>query len=59
MWQSLLIELGFYFVKKYINSSETKKDDKVLKLVQEGARYIVDNKDNDISLSTVLEVKSI
>lgn len=49
MWQSLLIELGVSLVKSYINSTESKKDDKVLEIVQNGASYLAEKPNNKLT----------
>ncbi|RXJ82644.1 hypothetical protein [Arcobacter sp. F2176] len=58
MWQSLLIDLGITLVKNYINSTESKKDDKVLELVQTGANYLANKPNNTVSTNTAVSLKN-
>jgi len=50
MWQMLLINLGVNLVKSYIDSSASKQDDKVLKMVQDGAEYLSNKENNDVTV---------
>ena len=61
MLESLLIKLGVSLVTSYIESSSSKKDDKVLELVQTGASYLAKKPNNtvDNSLSVQLNEKSM
>lgn len=45
-WLNFLMPLVFDILRGYINSTSSKKDDEVLKIVQDGARYL-SNKDNN------------
>lgn len=38
----LLLPVAVDIIRGYIKSSSTKKDDKILEVVQEGARYLAD-----------------
>jgi len=53
MWNVLLtnlvLPLALDTVKSYINSTESKKDDKVLDIVQTGASYLAKKPNNDIT----------
>lgn len=46
--KEIFLPLAVNTVVKYIDSSSTKKDDEVLKVVQKGARYLVDNTNNTL-----------
>lgn len=52
MWNLLIsnviLPIAVNSVKKYINSTESKKDDKVLEIVQVGATYLADKPNNDL-----------
>lgn len=52
MWNlvltNLVLPLAVDTVKKYINSTESKKDDKVLEVVQAGATYLADKPNNNV-----------
>lgn len=52
MWNLLLtnvvLPIAVDAVKKYINSTESKKDDKVLDLVQTGASYLANKSNNTL-----------
>ena len=50
MLSSLLLRLGINLVVSYINSSDSSKDDKVLKVVQDGAKYLSNKQNNDITV---------
>jgi len=65
MWNLLLtnlvVPLAVDGIKKYINSTESKKDDKVLELVQTGASYLAKKPNNTVDnvLASQLEDKSM
>jgi len=50
MLSSLLLKLGINLVVSYINSSDSSKDDEVLKVVQDGAKYLSQKQNNDITV---------
>jgi len=50
MLQSLLLRLGINLVVGYINSSKTNKDDEVLKVVKDGAQYLSNKQNNDVTV---------
>jgi len=54
MWQTFLINLGIKLITNYINSSETKEDDKVLDLVKTGAKYIVESDNNNLDYKDII-----
>jgi len=45
MWQTILLKIGVSLVFGYIKSTETKKDDEILKLFDSCGNYI--HKDNN------------
>jgi predicted transcriptional regulator len=49
MWKLLLLDLAVTVVKKYISSSESKKDDAVLELVKEGTEYLANKTNNTVA----------
>jgi len=50
MFSSLLLKLGINLVVSYINSSDSSKDNEVLKVVQDGAKYLSNKQNNDITV---------
>jgi len=50
MWQAMLLNLGINLVKSYVESSESKADDKVLDLVKDGATYMAKKDNNDLTV---------
>ncbi|RXK01508.1 hypothetical protein CRV02_08340 [Arcobacter sp. CECT 8989] len=60
MWASILtnfvLPLAVDTVKKYIDSTESKKDDKVLEVVQSGAKYLANKGNNTITLDLSKEL---
>ena len=50
MWQVMLLNLGINLVTKYIESSDSKQDDKVLKVIQDGAEYLSAKDNNDMTV---------
>jgi hypothetical protein len=62
MWNLLLthvvLPLAVDATKKYIESSETKKDDKVLEIVQVGATYLAHKPNNTVSVKTADSLSS-
>jgi len=50
MLSSILLKLGINLVVSYINSSDSSKDDEVLKVVQDGAKYLSNKQNNDITV---------
>lgn len=58
MWQIMLLNLGINLVKKYIESSDSSKDNDILKIVQDGAKYLSAKDNNDITVdlaSTIIK----
>lgn len=55
---SLFLPLAIDIVKKYISSSESKHDDKVLDVVQEGCKYLAPKDNNDLDEFDALRVGS-
>jgi len=51
MWQIILLNLGINLVKSYIESSESKEDDKVLDIVKDGAKYLSAKDNNDVTVN--------
>lgn len=49
MWQVMLLNLGINLVTKYIESSDSKQDDKVLEVIKDAAKYLSSKDNNDIS----------
>jgi len=49
LWQSFLLNFSLSLVKKYIDSTETTQDDKILNLVKDGAKYLSDSDSNSFS----------
>jgi hypothetical protein len=47
--KQLVLPVAFEAVKIYINNSSSKKDDKVLELVQSGAEYLAQKPNNTLS----------
>ncbi len=60
MWNiiltNLVLPLAVDTVKKYIDSTESKKDDKVLEVVQTGAKYLANKGNNNITLDLSKEL---
>lgn len=60
MWNiiltNLVLPLAVDTVKKYIDSTESKKDDKVLEVVQTGAKYLANKGNNTITLDLSKEL---
>lgn len=60
MWTAILtnlvLPLAVEQVKKYIDSTESKKDDKVLEIVQKGAEYLSKKGNNNMSKSLSEEI---
>jgi len=50
MWSSILLKLGINLVVSYINSSNSDKDNEVLKVVQDGAKYLSNKQNNDVTV---------
>jgi|GEM_PF-3622638 len=48
-----LVPLAVELLKLYFKTTDTKKDDKVLEVVQQGCYYLAPNKTNDLSIETV------
>lgn len=55
---SIFLPLAIDLVKKYIVSSETKHDDKVLDIVQEGCKYLAFKSNNTLDEFDALRVGS-
>lgn len=51
MWQVMLLNLGINLVKSYIESSDSSKDDEVLKMVKDGAKYLACKDNNDVTVN--------
>ena len=49
LWQSFLLNFSLSLIKKYIDSTETTQDDKILNLVKDGAKYLSDSDNNSFS----------
>jgi len=49
---TLFLPLAIEIVRSYIKNSDTKKDDQILQVVQEGCYYLVPNKNNDMNIET-------
>lgn len=49
---SLLVPLAVELLKAYFKSTDTKQDDKVLEVVQQGCYYLAPNKNNDLNIET-------
>lgn len=50
MWQMMLLNLGINLVKSYIKSSDSSKDDEILKVVKDGAKYLSSKDNNDVTV---------
>lgn len=50
MWQVMLLNLGINLVKSYIESSDSSKDDEVLNMVKDGAKYLANKDNNDVTV---------
>ena len=50
MWQAMLINLGINLIKSYIESSNSKQDDKVLSVIKDGAKYLANKDNNDVTV---------
>jgi len=50
MWQVMLLNLGINLVKSYIESSDSKQDDKVLEVIKDGAKYLSSKDNNDMTV---------
>lgn len=55
--KQLVLPLAFEAVKLYISNSSSKKDDKVLELVQQGAQYLAQKPNNTLSETDASIVK--
>lgn len=53
---SLLLPLAIDIIKKYIESSDSESDDKVLEIVKDGAKYLVCKDNNKL---TSFDVKGL
>ena len=51
MWQIMLLNLGINLVTKYIESSDSEQDDKILDVVKDGAKYLSAKDNNDITVN--------
>lgn len=49
---SALVPVAVQVVKQYFKTTDTKKDDKVLEVVQQGCYYLASNETNDLSIHT-------
>jgi hypothetical protein len=50
MWQMMLLNLGINLITKYIESSDSKQDDKILDVVKQGAEYLSAKDNNDVTV---------
>lgn len=55
--KQLVLPVAFEAVKMYIQNSSSKKDDKVLELVQQGAEYLAQKPNNTLSTTDASIVK--
>lgn len=55
LFTKVVVPLAVDAVTKYIGSSSTDKDDKVLKVVKEGAKYLVDKPNNTLEKETTIQ----
>lgn len=44
-----LVPLAIEIIKSYINSTSSKRDDEVLAIVQDGASYLANKQNNNVS----------
>lgn len=58
LFTELILPVAVTAVKSYINSSETKKDDKVLEIVQKGAIYLSEQPNNTVSQNLAYTINS-
>ena len=49
MWLQLLIQLGLYAIKEYVKNTDSKQDDKILKALQVGAKYLAPKPNNTLN----------
>lgn len=56
-WSNWLLPIAIELIKRYINSTSTKSDDKVLDVVQVGASYLANKSNNDITNIEALNLK--
>ena len=49
MSQTILFNLAINLITNYIKSSDSSKDDEILKVVQKGAKYLSAKDNNDIT----------
>ena len=49
---SALVPLAVELLKAYFKTTDTKKDDKVLDVVQQGCYYLAPNETNNLSIET-------
>jgi hypothetical protein len=49
MWLQLLINIGIYAFKEYAKNSDSKHDDKILEVVQIGAKYLQPKANNTMT----------
>lgn len=49
---SAFVPVAVQVMKQYFKTTDTKKDDKILEVVQQGCYYLVPNETNDLSIET-------
>jgi hypothetical protein len=55
---NLIIPIAVELVKKYIDSTSSQKDDKVLEIVQTGAEYLSRKPNNTVSTQIIEPLKN-
>lgn len=55
--KKLVLPVAFEAVKMYISNSSSKKDDKVLEIVQSGAEYLAQKPNNTLSTTDATILK--
>ncbi len=49
MWIQLFIQLGLFAMKEYAKNTDSKQDDKILEVVQLGAKYLQPKANNTMT----------
>lgn len=52
----MLLPFAVEILKNYVASSETNQDDKILEIVQDGAKYLASSDNNDLSLGSIAPI---
>jgi len=58
-WIRLLLPVAIDVIMKYIRSTDTKRDDEILKIVEVGAGYISAKNDDDLNSKIAKVIRKI